>query len=320
MNRRSFLSVTAASLAATRLAPWLTGAAPLDRIGVQLFSLPKMLERDYAGAFAMLATLGYKEVEFFGPYSFSPEAVQQKWIAGAGDLGFSGSGWFGHTAKETRALLDRHGLSAPSMHVDLDTLLQRPTQVGEAAQAMGHSYAGIASIPDARRKTLDDYRRMADVLNDIGRRGQPYGFKALYHNHGYGLSPMEGQIPLHVLVERLDPSLVSLEMDLFWTMAGGADPVALLDAYPRHYRLMHVKDATKRVRFSGNGGDRSQWIPLFPYMTTAGNGVLELPRILSRARSNGVAHFYVEQDLAPEPEKALGASIGYLRTLELAAK
>ena len=98
-----------------------------------------------------------------------------------------------------------------------------------------------------------------------------------------------------------------------------ARPVALLEAYPRHYRLMHVKDMTKQARFSGDGNDPAQWFALFPFMTTAGNGVLDLPRILSRARRAGVQHFFVEQDLAANPGEALGASIRHLRGLELPA-
>lgn len=315
MHRRTFLMAGAVAAATAPHVLWSAPVARLDRVGVQLFSLPKLLERDFSGALAMLARLGYRELEFFGPYAFSLPAVQQRWAAGATDLGFSGSGWFGHSAQHTRALLDQHGLVAPSMHIDLDTMQQRPEQVGEAAQALGHRYVGTSSLPAASRRTLDDYRRMADVLNTIGSHAARYGFKALYHNHGYGLAPLDGQIPLHVLIERLDPSVVALEMDLFWTVAGGADPVALLDAYPKHYRLMHVKDATKVVRFAGDGGDRAQWIPLFPFMTTAGNGVLDLPRILSHAARAGVQHFIVEQDNAANPERDLRASIEYLRTV-----
>jgi len=142
------------------------------------------------------------------------------------------------------------------------------------------------------------------------------GFKVLYHNHGYGLTPMDGQVPARVLFDRLDPSGVALEMDLFWTVAGGADPVELLDAYPRLYRLMHVKDMTKQVRFA-RGGDMQDVMSLFPFMTTAGTGVLDLPRILGHAKRNGVEHFYVEQDLAADPPAQLGASVRYLRGLTL---
>jgi len=322
LSRREFLAAAgaaAAGLVAARDAgAALYGADRLGPIGVQLFSLPKLLEQDFEGAVKMLADLGYKEVELFGPYPFSVPAAHARWKAVTPSLGFTGSGYFGRTAKQAREALDRHGLSSPSMHVDLDTLRERLDQVGEAAHTLGHGYAGIASIPPERRRTLDDYKRMADDFNAIGARAARIGFKILYHNHGYGLVPLGGKVPLQVILERTDPKLVAMEMDVFWTMAGGADPVEYLDAYPSHYRLMHVKDMTKQARFAGDGGDPEQWIALFPFMTTAGSGVLDLPRILSHAKRAGVQHFYVEQDLAANPAEALGTSIRYLRGLELA--
>ena len=200
----------------------------------------------------------------------------------------------------------------------LDTLRDRLEQIGEAAHTIGWRYAGIAQIPPELRRTPDDYRRMADTLNAIGQRAKPMGFKVLYHNHGYGLTPADGQEPARLLFDRLDPDVVALEMDVFWTVAGGADPVALLDAYPRLYRLMHVKDMTRQARFT-RGGDMQDVMGLFPLMTTAGAGVLDLPRILGHAKRNGVEHFYVEQDLAADPPAQLGASIRYLRDLTLSA-
>jgi hypothetical protein len=62
-----------------------------------------------------------------------------------------------------------------------------------------------------------------------------------YHNHGYGLIELEGQIPLRVVLDRTDPKLVVMEMDLFWTVAGGADPVELLSTYQGRYRSMHIR-------------------------------------------------------------------------------
>ena len=111
-----------------------------------------------------------------------------------------------------------------------------------------------------------------------------------------------------------------MEMDINWTTAGGADPVAYLDGYPGHFRLMHVKDMTKRVRFSGDGGDPSQWEQLLPYMTTAGSGVLDLCAILSHAKRSGVRHFYVEQDLAPHGAQDLRKSYRYLAALNLTTR
>ncbi len=291
----------------------------LGSIGVQLFSLPKLLEQDVDGALAMLAELGYQEVELFGPYGFSTPAAIESWKAMGARLGFTSSGTFGRAPQEFRALLEKHRLRAPAAHIELVSLLEQPDAVGEAAQALGLKYLGISNIPAERRKTLDDYKQMADLFNAMGGKAKPYGFKVLYHNHGYGLAPMDGEIPFRVLMDRVDPAVFAAEMDLFWTTAGGADPVELLQAYPAHYRLMHVKDMKERARFAGDGGDASQWMALFPKMTTAGSGVLELPKILAAAKRVGVEHFFVEQDLAENPREALGASIRYLRGVTLPA-
>lgn len=321
VSRRTFLTI-AGSSAAGYLLGCHKGAkvasAGLDKIGVQLFTLPKLVEKDLDAALVLLAGLGYQEVELFGPFPFSLQAVQDQWRSLAPVLGFSGSGFFGLTAAQFRARLDAHGFVAPSMHVDLDTLRDRTDQVAEALHTLGGSYAGLAAIPEERRRTLDDYRHMADELNAIGARAKTLGFKVLYHNHGYGFAPMDGQIPTRMLFDRLDPFVVSLEMDTFWTVAGGADPVELLDAYPRLYRLMHVKDMSKQVRFT-QGGNMQDMMALMPAITPDGTGILDLPRILGHAKKNGVEHFYVEQDLAADPPAQLGTSIRNLRAMTLVA-
>lgn len=327
VTRRTFLLVAGGS-AAGLLVGCKKGAAPaqsataatspvrLDRIGVQLFTLPKLVEQDLDAALAMLAGLGYQEVELFGPFPFSVQAVKDQWRSLAPMLGFSGSRFFGLSAAQFRARLDAHGLAAPSMHVDLDTLRDRTDQVAEVVHTLGMSYAGLPAIPEERRRTLDDYRRMADELNAIGAHAKTLGFKLLYHNHGYGFTPMDGQIPTRMLFDRLDPAVVALEMDTFWTVAGGADPVELLDAYPKLYRLMHVKDASRQVRFA-HGGNMDDMRALMPAITPDGTGVLDLPRILGRAKKNGVEHFYVEQDLASDPPAQLATSIKNLRAMTL---
>lgn len=292
-------------------------AAPglIKKIGIQFFSLPKMLEKDLPGTLAMLSKMGYKEVELYGPYTFSTAAAKQSWDAVTPALGFKGSGFFGHTAQEMKTMLKDNGLTAPSMHTDLDTLQTNMHQLAEAAQLLGTEYVVLPSIPDEKRQTLDDYKKMADAFNKIGEAAKKGGIKFAYHNHGYGLKAMDGQIPLKLILDGTDASLVFFEMDLYWTTAGGADPIALLENYKNRYHLMHVKDMSKKVQFSGDGGDASQWIELFPYMTTAGNGVLDLKAILTKATATGVKHFIVEQDMVADPEVALKKSFDYLSAL-----
>lgn len=317
LNRRRFIGHSAKlSASAFLFSNRLFANRPLlEKIGIQFFSLPKMLDSDLPGTLSMLSKMGYRKAELYGPFPFSTAAAKTSWDKVTPSLGFKGSGFFGHTAKEMRSMLEANGLSVPSIHTDLDTLETAFEKLGEAAQVLGNTYVVLPAIPQERRKTLDDYKRMAESFNKIGAAAKKAGIKFAYHNHGYGLQEMEGQVPLDLIFAHTDHSLVYFEMDLYWTTAGGADPVALLEKHKGRYRLMHVKDMMKKVHFSGDGGEPKQWIELFPYMTTAGNGVLDLKAILAKAKETGVEHFIVEQDMVAEPEKALKKSFDYLASL-----
>jgi sugar phosphate isomerase/epimerase len=324
VNRRQFLKTSATVAAGSMLASSTVMAAiantsKLSNIGLQLWSIAKILGQDFAGSTQLLKDNGYKEFEFFGPYPFSTQKDKDSWNAITPMLGFSQSGYFNHTAKEMKEILDRNGLSTPGMHVGLDTLRNKLDEAAESAHILGQQYAGLAAIPEEERKTLDDYKRMADEFNTIGEKAKKLGIRFYYHNHGYGLKEMEGKIPFDVILERTDPSLVFLEMDIYWTTAGGADPVKYLDANPGRYKLMHVKDMIKQVRFSGDGGNPKQWIELFPYITDAGSGMLDLKTILSHAKKSGVEHFIAENDVMINPKDSLEKGYKYLSTLELDA-
>lgn len=312
MNRRNFFQT---ALTGTAAFASLAHAAPLHPIGLQLFSLPKLLEKDLSQTLTMLQTMGYRELELFGPYPFSVAEAHANWNAITPMLGFSGSGYFGLSAREFGKLLKENKLRVPAIHTDWMTLQQNMAAIGDAADVLGFSYAAIPFIPDHLRKTLDDYKKIADEFNKVGEAARKVGVKFGYHNHGYGLQPLEGQVPLQLLLERTDPKLVYFEMDVFWTAAGGADPVEYLKTYTGRYHLMHVKDMRERKRFSGDGGSPQQWMELFPYMTTVGNGVLDLTAIISQAKASGVKHFFIEQDLVADPATALKQSFDQLQAL-----
>ena len=316
MKRRHFIQ-QAAALAATSLLPLpsFSESGTVQKIGVQLFSVPKLLEKDFRSGIRMLAKIGFQELELYGPFPYSTESAKARWNSITPALGFSGSGYFGHSPDEVRSILNENGLTAPSIHTDFDTLQTRMPQLGEAGQQIGFEYVGLPAIPDDLRKTLDDYKKMADEFNKIGAQAKKAGLKFSYHNHGYGFKEMDGQIPLDIILDRTDPSLVFFEMDIYWTTAGGADPVTYLEKYPNRYHLMHVKDMKEKVKFSGDGGNSTQWIELFPYMTTAGDGVMDLKSIITKGKAAGVKHFFVEQDMVADPDIALKRSFDYVNSL-----
>ena len=289
--------------------------ARLDKIGLQLFSIPKLLEKDFAGTLKMVAQIGYKEIEFYGPYPFSTAEAKESWKGLRDAVGFSGSGYFGLPVHEVKKILDDNGLSSPSMHADLSTLNNNLAEMAEAAHILGQTYVVLPSYKT--EQNLDGYKRLADQFNKIGAHAHQLGLRFAFHNHGNGLKVMEGKIPLDYILEQTDPKLVFLQMDIYWTTAGGIDPIAYLDKYPGRYRLMHLKDMAKQMRFSGDGGDPKQWIELWPYMTDAGSGVLDLKSIISHGEKSGVEHFILERDIVPDPEIALVKSYKYLAGLDI---
>ena len=323
-NRREFIQsiagmATAGSLVAACSSPEQSDVQNMTAInkttplnfGVGLFTIPFMLQDDFAGSIKTLAAIGYKEVEIFGPYPFSVQAAHDFWQPIGDQLGIAKTGYYGHTPQEIRSILDDHGISSPSMHIDLVTLEERTDQVMEAMDIVGHKYAGIAAIPDELRQNLDGFKQVADRFNVVGEKLNKQGFTFLYHNHGYGLVEMEGEIPFNVVIERTSPDYVALEMDVYWTVAGRADPIAYLEAYPGRFKLMHVKDMQEKVHFEGDGGDAGQWLALFGYMADAGAGVLDLKEIIKKAAASGVDHFYLEKDLTQTPEETLQRSFDF---------
>jgi sugar phosphate isomerase/epimerase len=315
LNRRAFLAASLAT-AAVACTPQQAPKAAGPKRGVGLFSLPKMLEEDFAGAIAMLAKLGYKEIETFGPYEFSDPEQIANWAKVVPSLGFSGSGFFGKTLSEVQAILKGEGMAVPSMHTDIHTLQSRMGPLAEAAKALGATYVTLPAIPDEFRKDLDGYKRTADLFNSIGDSAVKHGVKFAYHNHGYGLKPMaDGTVPLDVLLAATDPAKVLLEMDVFWTVAGGADPVAYIKKHSGRYRMFHLKDMKTIRTFTGDGGGPDQWIPLFDSMTSLGQGAIDIKAIIEAAKANGGEHYFVEQDRAADPKAQLGASSRYLEGL-----
>ncbi len=287
----------------------------LGNIGIQLFSLPFVLEKDFRGGIEMLSKMGYREIEMYGPYPYSSNLAKKRWASIVPQIGFSGSGYFGLPEKEVKAIFNDNRMKVPSIHTDLNTLENHMDRFAKAAEVIGFEYIVIPAIHEEQKKTQDDFKRIADTFNSVGKKAKEVGLKFTFHNHGFGLSEVNGEKPLDFILDHTDPELVYLEMDLFWTISGGADPIAYLKKYSNRYHLMHVKDMKEKKTFSGDGGDPGQWMELFPNMTTAGSGVLELEKILPFALENGVKHFFVEQDMVAEPQEALKNSFDYLASL-----
>lgn len=313
ITRRDFLTLTTAGVATS-----LTSFAATDKkkkiLGVQLFSIPKLIDDDLPGTLKLLGSLGYKEVEFFGPYSFSAPEVIEGWKETAAQLGFKRNAFYGYTPAEVKKMLDASGLAASSVHLDLTTLRKNMNAALDQLAILGTKYVALPALRlPGERSTLDGYKKLADEFNTLGEKMSSYKMVFTYHNHGYEHAVKENEIPMNVLLERTNARYVAFEMDIFWMAAGGAQPVEYLKKYPGRFKLMHLKNAAEPVRFTGDGGSPDQWMALFPKMADPEDGVFDIPGIVKEAVQSGVEHFYLERDLAPDPQKTLKNSAEYLK-------
>lgn len=315
MKRRTFLEKSALAVAATAITK-NTFAQANQKLGIQLFTIPQVVAKDFPGTLKKLSEIGYREIEFFGPYPFSSPKTIEGWKPLAAQLGITQNAFYGYSISDVRKVLSDNNLTTPSVHLDLITLRENLPAAGEALAALGTRYVALPALsnPDDR-KTLDDYKRLAEEFNRIGEQLARYGLVFTYHNHGYEHAPKDGAVPMDVLLQQTNARYVAFEMDIFWLTAGGGSPVEFLTQYPGRFQLMHVKDAAQPIRFAGDGGTPDQWIALFPKMADPGSGVFDLKAIIATGRAQGVKHFYLERDLTPDPDRTLRNSYAYLAAL-----
>jgi hydroxypyruvate isomerase len=280
-ERRDFLLAAGLALGAlalprsARTAAVRVGFGP---IGLQLYTVRKAMQSDFDGTLKRVAAVGYKEIEF--------------------------AGLFGHPAADVRKVLDQLGLSAPSMHVPFETMSLGWNAVLDDAHRLGCRYVVVPSIPDSLRTSIDDYRRVAESFTRGAEAAAKAGMGFAYHNHAVDFKPLDRKLPFDVLLEATDPSLVRIELDLYWIARAGYDPLRYFNRWPGRCKLIHVKDSL------GAPDHR---------MTEVGSGIIDWPNLLASARAAGAEHFFVEQDDAMKPLDSIAASFSYLSQLKLAA-
>src|SRR5687768_17980386 len=187
MHRRTFLTALGLAAVAPRLKDGPTRR--LQRVGIQLYSLRDDARRDLERTLADIAAIGYKDVELLGSMNN-----------------------FGMPPAQLRAVLDRNGLRAPSTHVSGNALNDLDRQLDEAL-TLGHEYLIVASLPISGPRTVDDYRRWADRLNESGRRARERGVWVGFHNHANDFTSIGGVVPYDVLMDRTDAAIVRMQLD-----------------------------------------------------------------------------------------------------------
>ncbi len=249
--------------------------APLRPIGLQLYTVRGPLRDDLEGTLRAVATTGYAEVETAGLHGLEPARF--------------------------RDLLDGVGLVSPAAHVGIEAIRDDTDGVLSSAAILGQRWVVVPSLAPAER-TFEGYRRVAADLNAFGSAARDRGMRAAYHNHAFEFDPLpEGTTGFELLLEETDPDLVAVELDLFWAVRGGRDPVEIFQAAPGRFPLWHVKDMRDPE------GARE--------MVTLGEGDIDFARILDHSDTAGLRHAFVEHDNPSDPMESVRAGYRHLRGL-----
>jgi sugar phosphate isomerase/epimerase len=290
MNRREFLY---SSILTTLTAPPLARALESDNvyrrnIGVQLYTLRNELAKDTPGTIRAVVAAGYKQGEMFGFPDCDPV------IAAARDS----------------------GLALNSSHFEWNTVVNPKDdtysdfqRILEKANKVGLKHLVIPYLAEQDRRTLDDYKRVADHANRAAVLAKKAGIQLSYHNHAFEFEPRDGgRTGFDVFRAGFSPDML-FEVDVFWVKAGGVEPVDLIGKLSGRVSQLHLKDLKAGVPLPTYGG-----VPDDAFQEL-GDGIIPMEPIIVAAKAAGVAHCHVEQDQSPDPIASIRQSMAYLARL-----
>ncbi|PPK87934.1 sugar phosphate isomerase/epimerase [Neolewinella xylanilytica] len=235
-----------------------TAGGTLDAFGIQLYTVRDVLPQDPKGTLRKLADYGYKQVE--------------------GYEGAQGMFW-GMEHTEFKDYLDELGLTMVSSHCNIDENFEEKAR--QAAE-IGMEYLICPHI--GAQDSKEAWQAVVDKFNQRGQTCADNGIRFAYHNHGYSFENVYGIVPQDFMMENTNDS-VDYEMDIYWVVTAGADPIAYLNKYPDKWKLCHVKD--RMTDAAADEADAS---------TDLGTGSIDYGEILAVAQDHGMEYYIVEQE------------------------
>jgi len=232
MKRRSIISIVLLVALTGLLLPGIYSCkkAPQKNIGLQLYSIRDSIRKDVPAAIKKVAEMGYKFVE----------------PAGYGDGKF-----YGMDPAEFKALCESNGMTVLSSHcsrplpdsANYEATMTWWDECINAHVAVGAKYIVQPSMGRSAYRTIDTLKLWCDYFNIVGEKCNAKGIRFGYHNHDREFSTVHGDtIMFDFMVQNTDPAKVMFQLDLYWCVMGGKNPVDYFNKYPGRFELWHIKD------------------------------------------------------------------------------
>lgn len=277
-------------------------------MGLQLWSIYKLLQSDQEETLANISKIGFKQVELpmfsnvgsiapiLNKYGLKPTCRHFPFACITGNRDFY--------AKHNLPILE---------NFTIDSVL-------EDANKFGLKHLVMPYLWPEERGNIDHYRRIAEQLNITAEKCKEAGIQLNYHNHQFEFIPIEGVLPYDIIVTETDKSLLTFQIDVYFVYAMGMNPAELIKKMGSRVKLLHLKDMNSR---NANSEDLSvnqpkNEIELRDETVALGSGLLDFKSILTAARENNVDNCYIEIEGAQSNSlKVLEHSLDYLKTLDL---
>ncbi len=282
MKRREFVQTASfAAVGLLSLPSFLAAAKSQRRMGLALYAVREAIAKDPKGVLQKVSAFGYKDLETF---SYNDGKI----------FGMDFTAFCNH-AKSL-------GMKVTSGHYGLAQLTGDTwVKAVEQAKKNGQEFMVMPYLVDKDRQTIDDYKRVCATLNAAGEVCNKHGIRFQYHNHAFEFETIDGQVPFDVMLKELDPKKVGMELDIYWIVRAGHDPVQYFTQYPGRFEQWHVKDMDK------SDGSKN---------ANVGNGSIDYKVLLAHAKKAGLKHWYVEYDTFPgDPIDSVGASAKFMKTI-----
>jgi sugar phosphate isomerase/epimerase len=206
--------------------------------------------------------------------------------------------------KELAVILQGEGLTCCATHVPFDRMKAETQAVIDEHRLWGCKYTAVGGF-FPKNPTAADWHGFARDYTALSRQFAGSGVSIGYHNHSHELARFEGgKTALQILLDELDPS-VWWEIDTYWIVHGGGDPIVWINNVKGRMPCVHLKDMAITSQ-------REQ------LMAEVGEGNLNWPGILRACREIGVEWYIVEQDVCQrDPFESLAISLRNLRDMGL---
>ncbi len=257
------------------------------KVGIQLYSVKNAMAKDPITAIGEVACVGYKYIEAANHHADKD----------------SGCG-FGVSAKELKKQIEPYGSHVVSGHI-FPMNPQTIDPVIEYYTALGAKYL---VNPMNVFRNRDEVLAACEMYNKVGKRIHEGGLKFCYHNHFHEFQRFGDKNVMELIMENTDPSYVGIQLDTYWALRGGYDPVAFINEHADRVWAIHQKDLAKEYDqplnhlekcgdiyidhsvFQNTVGDRHSIVEI-------GTGCMDIQSIIDAGNATGnIEYIILEQD------------------------